>query len=310
MTRVLLTGATGFIGSMVTRRLLQQGHTVSIVIRSGSATWRIEDVLPSLHVIWSDLTDSTSLASELAETSPDVAIHLAWYVESGEYLASPRNISMVAMTLGLASTLATVGCKRFVGIGTCFEYDLALGYLSETSGTAPSNMYAASKLACREILEHFHRGVGAEFAWLRLFYQYGPYEDSRRLVPSVICRLLRDQVALVTPGEQIRDYLHVADVASAISAVALSSVEGVVNIGSGKPVSIKELVTCIGETTRRSDLVHAGALPYRPGDPPFVCANVERLKSVGWEPAFTLRQGIENTVSWWRSRGFGVDDEP
>ena len=304
--KVFITGATGFIGSHVTRLLLSDGCEVHALVRESSDLWRINDVVPSLRLVRCDLLAFDALHAHLERIQPDVCIHLAWYAVPGKYLTSLENLSLLNASLHLASCLAGLGCQRFVGIGTCFEYDTRLGYLSETSPTRPRNLYAASKLALQVVLEQLANTTGMEVAWLRLFYQYGPFENERRLVPSVICSLLRDQVAKVTKGEQIRDFLHVEDVAAAIWAVAQSDLSGAVNIGSGKPVAVRDIVTQIGAILNRPELIAPGVLPYNPSDPLFICANNRRLtENTTWVPRRDLEQGLQHTIAWWQ-RHLGV----
>ena len=304
--KVFITGATGFIGSHVTRLLLSEGCEVHALVRESSDLWRINDVVPSLRLVRCDLLAFDALNAHLERIQPDLCIHLAWYAVPGKYLTSLENLSLLNASLHLASRLAGLGCQRFVGIGTCFEYDTRLGYLSETSPTRPRNLYAASKLALQVVLEQLANTTGMEVAWLRLFYQYGPFENERRLVPSVICSLLRHQVAKVTKGEQIRDFLHVEDVAAAIWAVAQSDLSGAVNIGSGKPVAVRDIVTQIGAILNRPELIAPGVLPYNPSDPLFICANNRRLtESTTWVPRHDLEQGLQHTIVWWQ-RHLGV----
>jgi UDP-glucuronate decarboxylase len=136
-----------------------------------------------------------------------------------------------------------------------------------------------------------------------LFYQYGPFEDERRLMPSVICSLLQNKTARTTKGEQIRDFLHVEDVASALWAVAQSNLTGPVNIGSGKLVTVRAIITTIAEIIGKPGLVNLGALPYGPSDPMFVCANNHRLvENTTWAPRFELEDGLRQTIEWWEER--------
>ena len=140
-----------------------------------------------------------------------------------------------------------------------------------------------------------------EFAWTHFFYLYGPGEQKDRLVPSVTLTLLDGRTAKCTHGEQIRDFLHVEDAASAVCAVAKSALTGPVNIGSGQPIKIKTIVETISHTLRCPDNVEFGALSTDPTEPPLLLANVQRLKeNTHWKPHFTLSAGIEDTVSWWQ----------
>jgi nucleoside-diphosphate-sugar epimerase len=299
--KVLLTGATGFIGSHIARVLLSDGCDVFAVVRTGSQFWRISDVASKLHLVRCSLLDFEELDAQLARIQPDLCIHSAWCTVPGEYLKDQSNVSLLTASLHLASRLAGAGCRRFVGIGSCLEYDSTLGYLSEQSPSKPASLYAASKLALGIVLEQLANTTDMEVAWPRLFYQYGPMEDERRLVSSVISSLLRNQKAEVTTGEQIRDYLHVADVASAIWAVAQSNLSGPVNIGSGRPVAVRDIFTKIAAILDRQELIALGALPQNVSDPAFICANNRRLReNTNWVPRHDLDRGLHDTIEWWQ----------
>lgn len=299
--KVLITGASGFVGSHVARLLVAEGCEVYALVRESSNRWRIRDILPSMYLRQSDLVAFENVNTYLQEIKPELCIHLAWYAVPGKYLNSQENLDSIQASINLLSQLAELGCKRFVGIGTCFEYDLSLGYLSESSLTKPITLYAATKVALSTILQQFAQITEMEVAWIRLFYQYGPMEDERRLIPGIISSLLRDEVVKTTKGEQIRDFLHIEDVASAIWAVAKSNVSGVVNVGSGQPVTVGQIALELGNLLGKPDLIHLGALPYRPNDPMFICANNELLrKKTDWTPKYNLTTGLKNTIKWYK----------
>jgi nucleoside-diphosphate-sugar epimerase len=299
--KVLITGASGFVGSHVARLLVAEGCEVHALVRESSNRWRIQDILPSMYLWQSDLVAFENVNAYLQEIKPELCIHLAWYAVPGKYLNSKENLDSIQASLNLFSQLAELGCKRFVGIGTCFEYDLSLGYLSESSLTKPITLYAATKVALSTILQQFAQITEMEVAWIRLFYQYGPMEDERRLIPGIISSLLRDEVVKTTKGEQIRDFLHIEDVASAIWAVAKSNVSGVVNVGSGQPVTVGQIALELGNLLGKPDLIHLGALPYRPNDPMFICANNELLrKKTDWTQKYNLTTGLKNTIEWYK----------
>lgn len=299
--KIFLTGATGFIGSQLARMLVQLDCEVVALVRPQSDLRRIQDIQSQLQLVQGDLLQGESLSRILDAVCPDCCIHLGWYAEPGKYPSALENLSLVSAGMNLALRLAALGCRRFVGVGTCFEYDASAGYFSEDSPVNPNSLYAASKLSLGLLLDHLMVKTTMKTAWVRLFYQYGPFEDPRRLVPSVILSLLKGEQANTTEGRQVRDFLHVEDVASAIWAVACSDLTGAVNVGSGDPVTVRTLVGLIGELTGRSDLINAGALPYREGDPMFVCANNTRLlENTNWKPAYDLRSGLYQTIEWWR----------
>lgn len=300
--KVLLTGAAGFIGSHVARHLLAGGDEVFAVVRPQSRPWRLADIQASLHLVECDLTDSNATEVCVAGVRPDLCIHLAWHVEPGRYLDSPENLAWVQASLTLAKTLATHSCARLVGAGTCLEYASSPGRVSEESPSRPSSLYAASKLGLGLILEQFGAVAGMQTAWLRFFYLYGPMEDERRLVPSVINALLEDRDAGVTSGTAVRDFLHVDDVASAVCAVAHSGRQGPVNIGSGRPVAVHDIVATLGEILGRPERIRWGARSDDPGAPAYVCADPRRLiDGVGWSPRYDLEAGLRDAVHWWRT---------
>ncbi len=301
--KTLITGAAGFIGSHVARLLVRKGWEVCAIVRDGGDRWRIADFAAQLRLVPGDLFAFEALRPRLAEIRPELCIHLAWYAVPGQYLHSLENLRCLTASLDLASELAGLGCRRLVSIGSCFEYDLSLGYLSEETPIRPGSLYAACKASLHLVLGELAASSGMSVAWPRPFYPYGPFEDQRRLVPSIICSLLQNRPPRVFGGEQVRDFLHVEDVASAICAVAESNLFGAVNIGSGEPVTLREMVTRIGVLLDRAGLLALGAEPPPPSDPMFVCANNRRLvENTAWTPRFDLEQGLQNTISWWRQR--------
>ncbi len=212
---ILLTGATGFLGAPLARLLVQAGCQVYAPVRPESNRWRIQDILSSdnLHLVDCDLLEPDQVAACLARVRPELCFHLAWYAQPGKYLTSPLNLQHLNASLELATQLAENGCKLLVVAGTCVEYNTDLGYLSESSSTAPGTLYAASKLALNLTLAQLALQLGLEVAWGRIFYVYGPCENERRFIPAMIGALLGGETTKLTSGGQVRDYLHIDDVA-------------------------------------------------------------------------------------------------
>jgi nucleoside-diphosphate-sugar epimerase len=301
--KVLLTGAGGFIGSQVARQLVESGDHVVAMLRPGESTARLDDVLGSLEVRTLDLADTAAVTAMVADTRPEACVHPAWNAEPGKYLHSRENLRLVEATHRLAEALADHGCRRLVGVGTNAEYDTSYGYLSERTPTAPTYLYSACKLGLSHSLAQLGLLTGMQVAWARLFYLYGPWEDPRRLVSSVTRSLLEGREAPCSAGLQVRDFLHVSDVAGGLVAVLRSGVTGAVNVGSGEPVTVREVVTRLGAMIGRPELLRLGAIEPKAGEPAFVCADNAKLRAeTGWKAAYTLDSGLADTVAWWRSR--------
>jgi len=299
--QVLVTGATGFIGAQIARCCLGAGCEVCVLARPESDRWRLRDVEGELRWLVADLGDRAAVARALDAIEPATCIHAAWYAVPGRYLHALDNLEHLHTTLDLAAQLAARGCPHFIGLGTCIEYDTDLGYLSETSATQPRSLYAACKLSAQIALEQLATVTGMQVAWLRLFYQYGPCEREQRLVPHLIRSLLGDRPVALTPGEQVRDFLHVADVAAAVWAIARQQAAGVFNIGSGQPLAVRDLALTIGDMLGKRELIQLGAQPYREGEAMFLCANNQRLRSLGWQPQYSLEAGLAATIDWWQT---------
>jgi len=267
--RVLLTGATGFVGRQVVAALCKADVDLLLVVRDDS-----ESRLSLASV--ADIVLTRDLFKESAEwwaavcQSVDVVIHAAWYAEPGAYMQSPKNLDCFAGTLQLASGCVKAGVQRFVGIGSCSEYDMRVGHLSIDTPLRPTTPYARAKAATFLALSTLLPQQGIAFAWARLFYLYGEGEDARRLVPYLRARLSAGEPAELTSGTQIRDYLDVADAGAQIAALALGTVCGAVNICSGHAQTVRELAEQIADEYDRRDLLRFGARADNHFDPPCV----------------------------------------
>jgi nucleoside-diphosphate-sugar epimerase len=298
--RLAVTGATGFVGAQVVRALALRGHEVHAVTRPTSDRRGLAG-LSGVRLIEADFSTEAGRAA-IAAVRPDACVHAAWYAEPGKYLSSPLNVDLMHASLSLANTLAASGCRRFVGVGTCFEYDTDAGYLSEATRLAPAHLYSAAKAGTYLVLTQLGAATGMQVCWARLFYLYGPGEYPQRLVASVTRALLRGDEARSTPGQQVRDFLHVEDAGAAIGAVLESNLVGPVNVASGQPVTVASIVRQIADACGRPELVRLGALEYSRGDPKFICADVRKLTDgTSWKPRWGLADGLAETVAWWRA---------
>jgi nucleoside-diphosphate-sugar epimerase len=298
---VLVTGATGFVGSQVVRHLLTEDVEVAALVRPGSDRRRLAGITDKIQILEADLTDSAAVAAQLATCRPEACIHAAWYAEPGKYLGAPENLDSLRSSLALLEELARAGCAHVVAIGTCFEYEMNFALLKEDSHTKPTTLYAAAKLAFSIVAAQRLAQLGIGMAWARLFYLYGPFEDERRLVPAAIKALTAGEEFATTSGEQVRDYLHIADVASALCALSRNKLPGAFNVCSGEPVTIAGLMQTLGELLGRPELIRLGAYPNREWDPAYVCGDNHKLRTQArWSQRYKLRDGLADTVAWWK----------
>jgi nucleoside-diphosphate-sugar epimerase len=267
---VLLTGATGFVGRQVLRALGEQGAQVRLVVRDEKQRDLVGQGCVESIVLSSDVfAQDVSWWAKVCE-GVDIVIHVAWYAEPGRYLQSVKNLDCLIGTLQMAKGAVQAGVRRFIGVGTCFEYELSSGTLSSESPLQPLTPYAGSKAAVFMALSQCLPQQGLEFAWCRLFYLHGEGEDARRLVPYLRNNLAVGQPVKLTSGKQIRDFLDVREAGQMIAETAMGHQQGPVNICSGVPITVRQLAEQIADEYGRRDLLEFGARPDNLTDPPCV----------------------------------------
>lgn len=294
--KILVTGASGFVGRHVLTPLLARGYDVHVSTRDAAA---IFPAGVTRHV--TDLLDCSQHQALIDRVRPDCLLHMAWYAEHGKFWHAVENAHWLQATLSLASCFCRSGGERFVGVGTCAEYDWHHGVCLEgTTPELPDSLYGRAKLAAGQCVAALAADAGVGYAWGRLFFPYGPGESPQRFIPHVITRLLNDEAALCTHGRQFRDYLHVGDAAEAIACLLDTPINGPVNLGSGMPVTVGEVALRIGRMLAREPLVKLGALPDAINASPMLIADTARLRETGWLPRWSLEDGLSDTIDWWR----------
>jgi nucleoside-diphosphate-sugar epimerase len=290
-----VTGATGFIGRQALAPLRARGLEVHAVARRQG-----EDD----EAIWheADLLEPGEAERVIDAARPTHLLHFAWFAVHGEYWTSLENVRWVEASLRLLRAFHGRGGARAIFAGTCAEYDWDYGWCSEdVTPIRPRTLYGASKNALRVLVDAFASQAGLSTAWGRIFFLFGPHEHPARLVSSVSRALLAGERAPPSHGQLVRDFIHVADAADAFAALLASDVVGPVNIASGEPRTIASVLNVVCDIVDRPDLLKIDALQMPANDPPFLVADIRRLRDdVAWRPTRTLEQGIAETVEWWR----------
>lgn len=300
MRKIIVTGASGFIGEYCVKKLLQTGVEVHAFSSKRAG-------LDSSGILWHKVDLLKENTFELLDSiRPDTLLHLAWSSEHGKFWTDPNNSEWARSSIQLAKDFQKVGGKRFVMVGSCAEYEWERsgeGHCVEgATSEKPATLYGQCKKQVFDELQAFSQTSNLSFANGRVFFLYGPGEQKTRLVPSVISNLQNNVSPSCTDGQQVRDFMFVSDVADALVALTASSVEGAVNIASGKPQSIRSLIEKIAEVLNSRTKILFGNIPRSQNDPEILTASVNRLKQeVGFVPQIGLDEGIQMTIKWMNS---------
>jgi nucleoside-diphosphate-sugar epimerase len=294
--KVLVTGASGFIGKYCVEQLKANGHEVHAVslrqpVSTSGVTWH--------HV--NLLTEGEPLAL-MRRVKPTHLLHLAGCTAHGEYWTSLENTDWVQASMAMIKAFTASGGSRIVSAGTCAEYAMTSGVCDEVkTPLRPATNYGRSKQTLQELVSDWSQQSGFSSAWGRIFSLYGPYEHPKRLVAGVINHLIRGDFAICNNPELVRDYLHVKDVASAFVHLLECDTQGPVNICSGQGVTLGEIVTLIAEKFDALSRIRMGSLGRASGRSPLILVGkASRINLSGWKPQLDLSTGIEETIVWWR----------
>jgi nucleoside-diphosphate-sugar epimerase len=298
VSRVLVTGASGFVGRQVLKALASRSDELHAVSRRNRR--------PETPVRWHvcDLLEPGAGAELIEAVRPTRLVHLAWTSEPGQFWNSPENGLWAARSRELLEAFAASGGERILVAGSCAEYDWSGdGTLSESATPLkPATAYGRAKLELSEAAADLARRTEISAAWARLFFLFGPGEHPERLVASIARRAVAGEPAPAPAGTQLRDYLYVEDAGAAIAAVLAGPVEGPLNVASGAATRISDLLERVAAEAGHPEALEPGALPAR-SDPPRLVADVGRLThEVGWRPQTPNDEAIRRTVAWWRER--------
>jgi len=294
--KVIVTGASGFIGNHVLKQLQQKDFSVHAISRNPQKS--IEGI--TWHSL--DLFDSDAVTSFLKSTQASHLLHLAWDVTHGAYWNSVENFHWVKASLHLLTKFRELGGMRAVVAGTCAEYDWGYGYLREvTTPLNPNSPYGVCKASLYHMLTSYSQQTELSFAWGRIFFTFGLYEHPSRVIPYVIQSLMAGKTAELSSGDQIRDFMYVKDVAAAFASLLTHDLQGSINISSANPIRLKQMALSIADKLNKPDKLLFGACES--DKYPLVVGDNKRLRDeLNFLPTYSIDEALDETIEWWQQR--------
>lgn len=310
MKRVLVTGATGFVGANLARRLVVDGHDVHLLVRPGlgpgSAAWRLDGLRAHSRLHHVDFaSDPDGLDRVVGEIRPEWVFHLAAH---GAY-SSQTDLHRMAQTnvigtMNLVQSCLRVGFEAFVNTGSSSEYGFKDHAPSETEWLEPNSHYAVTKAAATLFCRYTAQSQRVHLPTLRLYSVYGPWEEPSRLMPQLIVRGLRGELPPLVDPRIARDYVYADDVTEAYLLAADTADQepgAVYNVGTGIQTSLGELVGLVREVLPVTAEPAWGSMPARGWDTAAWVADSRKIRDeLGWTPRSTLEQGFRAMVEWFR----------
>lgn len=293
--KILVTGATGFLGYHVVKEALKQGHEILCLRRRTSKNPFTEE--ENKHIDWFCLDDENY--KEIVDTfAPDVLVHGAW----GGVNAADRNDEQlqqknVEFSLFLSKLYPY---KQIIAMGSQDEYGFINEIVEETHSLSPLTQYGKKKIEYCALLSDYCKESNIEMHWLRIFNMYGTMQASNWVIPAVMSRCLSGEAEMdTTLGEQKYAYLYADDFGRAVvSMFGVQGVSGIYNISASTPVALRDLFNLIKEKTGSSIKFNYGAVPYREGQSMMICGNASKFKNAFGEfETIALEQGLEMLIN-------------
>lgn len=301
---ILITGATGFIGACLARRLIKSQTNIHIILRPNSNTWRIKNILNKLNLHYVDLIDTRKVEKIVKKIKPQIIYHLAAY-GAYPFQKDAKNILMADIfgTLNLINACIKVGFKIFINTGSSSEYGNKTQSMSEEDLLEPNSYYAVAKAAQTLLCQYLSHENKLPIITLRPFSVYGPYEESSRLVPTLINNCLKNKDLSLASPQTARDFIFIEDMINAYLKVACyPNLSGhIFNIGTGQQSTLQEIVSLVIKLTKAKVKQNWGTMPGRSFDTNIWLADISKAKKLfKWQPRYNLEEGLKKTIIWFK----------
>lgn len=294
MKRLLITGSTGSIGTQCLKLVNTKEYDVH-TISSKNTT----DSLFESHTL--DLLDLSKITTLIKKINPTDILHLAWTTEHGKYWSDLNNLSWIQSTIEILKAFNGKNANKIVISGTCAEYDWNYSVCQEdTTPCNPRTLYGISKHSLHSLVRAFSNETKINYAWGRLFFVYGEYENKARIIPYTINQLLKNKKPEFSNLSQARDFIHVYDAANILMKLLTNDINGVFNIGSGQKIELKDLVTLIAKKMSKLDLID---VRHETHNSHILVADMSKLNAIlnNFNYKFNLNNGLEHTIDCWSS---------
>ena len=300
--KLCITGATGFIGRHTLQPLLEKGYEVHALSRVASGTLLSHE---RLHWHNIDIFNHAAIAAFCKEVRPSHLLHLAWITTHGYYWDAPENQDWLEASKHLITHFSNNGGKRVVVTGTCAEYDwgdasVEGGVLHEDTPCNPQTAYGKAK---HELYTWLAEQSSISTLWARLFWLFGPYEDPRRLIASLITGALHGQEIALKQPHVARDYMYSVDVGRILALLLISNATNAMNIGMHQATQLGDIkhsintllgVSALHDTEEEQSLNTSH-------EPDVICADNRSLLDVLGPALYTpMDQALKETINWWK----------